>query len=81
MLSQDFVDQLPQLLTTHSRPSEAETNTSSSPVLDDSHAIPNTSTSQVLTEEKSNTDRVLPSKFLFQFEELVNIPFSQVSTF
>ena len=81
MLSQDFVDQLPQLLTTHSRPSEAETNTSSSPVLDDSHAIPNTSTSQVLTEEKSNTDRVLPSKFLFQYEELVNIPFSQVSTF
>jgi rRNA-processing protein FCF1 len=81
MLSQDFVDQLPQLLTTHSRPSEAETNTSSSPVLDDSHAIPNTSTSQVLTEEKSNTDRVLPSKFLFQFEELVNIPFSQVISF
>jgi len=81
MLSQDFVDQLPQLLTTHSRPLEAETNTSSSPVLDYSHAIPNTSTSQVLTEEKSNADRVLPSKFLFQFEELVNIPFSQVSTF
>lgn len=78
MLSQDFVDQLPQLLGAHPRTSGDETNASSSPILDNNLIIPHTSSSQVLPEEKTNIDRILPSKFLFQFEELILIPFSQV---
>ena len=76
MLSQDFVDQLPHMLSPPRKRESTVQGGTSTADSNSTNTVRNSTGREVLPEE--NTDRVLPSRFLFQFEELTVVPLTQV---